>query len=170
MMEEDAIYDNFVSFCFMYFDDLSLGVWMFVEVIFSGCIEHFISICHPSLLGSLVAQMVKNMPAMQETQVWSLGQEEGNVLPTPVCLPREFHGQRNLLGYSLWGCKELDMTEWLTHTHPSLSVFWFDVYFGLSIPIPILFWLPFAWIIIFCHFQPVCAFGSQVSLLVTGYN
>ena len=36
---------------------------------------------------------------------------------TPVFLPGEFHGQRNLAGYSQWGCKELDMTEWLTHTH-----------------------------------------------------
>ena len=41
---------------------------------------------------SLVAQMVKN-----------LGWE--------VFLPGEFHGQRNLVGYSPWGCKELDMTE-----------------------------------------------------------
>ena len=31
--------------------------------------------------------------------------------PTPVFLPREFHGQRSLAGYSLWGCKELDTTE-----------------------------------------------------------
>ena len=30
--------------------------------------------------------------------------------------PRKFHGQRNLVGYSLWGCKESDMTEY-THTH-----------------------------------------------------
>ena len=27
------------------------------------------------------------------------------------------HGQRSLVGYSLLGCKELDMTEQLTHTH-----------------------------------------------------
>ena len=27
------------------------------------------------------------------------------------CLPGEFHGQRNLVGYSPWGCKELDKTE-----------------------------------------------------------
>ena len=33
---------------------------------------------------------------------------------TPVFLPGEFHGQRNLAGYSSWGCKELDMTEQLT--------------------------------------------------------
>ena len=31
--------------------------------------------------------------------------------PTPVLLPGESHGQRNLAGYSPWGCKELDMTE-----------------------------------------------------------
>ena len=34
--------------------------------------------------------------------------------PTPVFSPGEFHGQRSLVGYSAWGCKELDMTEWLT--------------------------------------------------------
>ena len=38
-------------------------------------------------------------------------------LPTPVFLLGEFHGQRSLLGYSPWGCKELDTTEQLTHTH-----------------------------------------------------
>ena len=36
--------------------------------------------------------------------------------PTPVFLPGESRGQRSLVGYTLWGCKELDMTEWLTHT------------------------------------------------------
>ena len=34
--------------------------------------------------------------------------------PTPVSLPGEFHGQRSLAGYSLWGRKESDMTEQLT--------------------------------------------------------
>ena len=28
-------------------------------------------------------------------------------LPTPVFLPGESHGQRSLVGYSPWGCKEL---------------------------------------------------------------
>ena len=37
--------------------------------------------------------------------------------PTPVFLPGESHGQRNLVGYNLWGHKELDMTEQLSmHT------------------------------------------------------
>ena len=29
----------------------------------------------------------------------------------PVFLPSMSHGQRTLVGYSSWGCKELDMTE-----------------------------------------------------------
>ena len=35
---------------------------------------------------------------------------------TPLFLPGDFHGQRSLLDYSLWGHKESDMTQ-LTHTH-----------------------------------------------------
>ena len=35
-------------------------------------------------------------------------------LSTPVFLPGECCGQRSLAGYSLWGCKESDTTEWLT--------------------------------------------------------
>ena len=64
--------------------------------------------------------MVKNLPAMQETWVWSLGWEdplEKKWQPTPIFLPGEFHGQRSLVGYSSWGLKELDTTERLTHTH-----------------------------------------------------
>ena len=38
--------------------------------------------------------------------------------PAPVFLPGKFHGQRSLVGYSMWGCKKSDTTEWLsTHTH-----------------------------------------------------
>ena len=43
--------------------------------------------------------MLKNSPAMQETQVQSLGQEDlwgREWLPTPVFLPGEFHGKRSL--------------------------------------------------------------------------
>ena len=39
---------------------------------------------------------------------------EGNGNPSPVFLPWKFHGQRSLVGYSPWGCKELDTTELLT--------------------------------------------------------
>ena len=38
-------------------------------------------------------------------------------LPTPVFLPGEFHGQRSLGGYSPWGHKESDMSEWLNNNN-----------------------------------------------------
>ena len=42
--------------------------------------------------------------------------------PTPVSLPGESHGQRNLAGYGPWDCNESDMTEHTyTHTHFYLS-------------------------------------------------
>ena len=68
---------------------------------------------------SLVAQLVKNLPAVQETQVRSLGWEDPwrrKWQPTPVSLPGKSHGQRSLEGCSPWGCKELGMTERLTPT------------------------------------------------------
>ena len=34
--------------------------------------------------------------------------------PTPVFLPGESHGQKSMVGYSPWACKELDTTEQLT--------------------------------------------------------
>ena len=34
--------------------------------------------------------------------------------PSPVFLPGESHGQRSLVDYSPWDCKESDTTEWLT--------------------------------------------------------
>ena len=40
--------------------------------------------------------------------------------PTPVLLPGKSHGRRSLVGCSLWGRWESDMTEWL-HFHSSLS-------------------------------------------------
>ena len=61
-----------------------------------------------------MAQIVKNLPAMQENKVQSLGQEDplrSDWLPTPVFLPAEFHGQRSLVGYHPWGHSESDMTE-----------------------------------------------------------
>ena len=76
-------------------------------------------ICHLSpLLILQVAQMVKNLPAMQDTRVQSLGQEDplekDIAKPTPVFLPGEFYAQRSLAGYSPRGHKESDITERLT--------------------------------------------------------
>ena len=43
--------------------------------------------------------------------------------PTPVFLPGKSHGQRSLAGYSLWGCKALDMTERLS-PHAQVRALW----------------------------------------------
>ena len=55
-------------------------------------------------LASPVVQTVKNLVAMWETWIRSLGQEDPlerrEWLPTPVRLPGEFHGQRSLVGFS----------------------------------------------------------------------
>ena len=48
----------------------------------------------------------KNPPAMRETQVQSLGQEDPwrrKWQQMPVLLPGKPHGQRRLASYSLWG-------------------------------------------------------------------
>ena len=65
-------------------------------------------------------QMVRNLPAMWETQVQLLGWEdplEKGMVLTPVFFLGELHNQRTLAGYCLWGHKESDTTERLTHTH-----------------------------------------------------
>ena len=109
---------------------------------------------------SLVAQLVRNLPAMQKTMVQFLGWEDPwgrDKLPTPVflgfpggsdskesaCNPGDLgsisglerspgggrgnplqysclenpHGQRSLVDYIPWGCRELDMTERLSPKH-----------------------------------------------------
>ena len=64
-----------------------------------------------------MTQMVKNLPAMQENWVQSLGQEdslEKGMATHSLFLPGELHGQRSLAGYSLWGRKESYMNEQLS--------------------------------------------------------
>ena len=59
---------------------------------------------------SLVTQMVKNLPVMQETQIRSLGWEGPleKGMATHSSVPAwGFHGQRNLMGSSPWGHKRV---------------------------------------------------------------
>ena len=61
---------------------------------------------------SLVSQLVKNPPAVQETWIRSLGWKDPLVkgtVTTPVFRPGESYGL-----YRPWGCKESDTTEWLS--------------------------------------------------------
>ena len=71
-----------------------------------------------TLRASLVAQTVKDPPAMRETWVQSLGWKdplEKGTLPTPVFWSEEFHGL-----YSPWCHKESDTTERLSLTTPPM--------------------------------------------------
>ena len=52
-------------------------------------------------LGLLVAQMIKNLPAMQENWVRFLDWEWQSTLS-----PGEFYGQRRLVDYIPWGCNK----------------------------------------------------------------
>ena len=67
---------------------------------------------------SLMVQTVKRLPTMQETWVQSLGWED--------LLEKEMathtHGWRSMVGYSPWGHKESDMTEWLHFTSHASKV------------------------------------------------
>ena len=66
-----------------------------------------------AIRASLVAQVVKNLPAVQETKVQSLGWEdplEKEMASHTSTLAWKSYGQRTLVGYSPWGHKKSDMT------------------------------------------------------------
>ena len=63
--------------------------------------------------------MVKNLNAMQETRIQSLGQEdplEKEMATHSSTLAWRIHGQRSLVDLSPWDPKELDTTGLLTFT------------------------------------------------------
>ena len=82
------------------------------------------------LWASLVVQMVHNLPAMRRPGRYGFCPWVQKIPrrrkwpPTAVFLPGAFRGQRSMVGYSPWGCKESDTTEQLTHC----SVLQFSVY------------------------------------------
>ena len=69
--------------------------------------------------GSLMAQLVKNLPPMQEMHIRSLGQEdplEGGMGTHSSILLTESHAHRSLASYSPW-VAESGTTEATEHTH-----------------------------------------------------
>ena len=66
-----------------------------------------------------MAKTVKKLPAMQDTKVQSLGQEdplEKEMATHSNILAWRIHRQRSLVGYIPWVCKKSDRTERL-HFH-----------------------------------------------------
>ena len=72
-------------------------------------------------MASLLAQLVKNLPAMQKTPVPSLGWEDpggGRGNPLQYSCLENPHGQRSLVGCRPCTCKESGLTEQLSTTVP----------------------------------------------------
>ena len=102
------------------------------------CIHMYIYIyIHTFIWASLMAQMVKNPPAMPMCEAWV-----GKIpwrrewQPTQVFMPKEFHGQRNLAGYSPSGCKNLNTTELLSLSHMYTHIYctlWIYVSVGVCV-------------------------------------
>ena len=74
---------------------------------------------------SLVAQMVKNLPAMWETWVRSLGWEdplEGGIATHSNILAGRIHMDRGAGQATIHGVKESDMTEQLSTAQPCIHI------------------------------------------------
>ena len=76
-----------------------------------------------------MAKVVKNLPASRGDardmgSIPGLGRSAGGKIvirqPIPIFLPGKFHGQKSLVGYSPWDCKQLDMTE-QAHAMPEVK-------------------------------------------------
>ena len=104
---------------------LSLGfgfVLFFLTLLRSLLIFLLWTLAFSKRWASLVAQRVKRLPAMQESWVWSLSREDplGKEMATHTSasgvLARKIPWTEKPGGYSPWGSKESDTTEWL-HFH-----------------------------------------------------
>ena len=76
---------------------------------------------------SLVAQLVQNLPAVQETWVRSLGWEdllEKEMATHSSILAWKIHGQRSLEGYSPWGRS----VDWVTNIERGILKLLFEIH------------------------------------------
>ena len=77
---------------------------------------------------SLVAQTVKCLSTMWETQVQAPGWEdtlEKEMAITPVLLPGKSHGQRSLVGYSLSGTNATTLWYYTMYSSTNTTTLWY---------------------------------------------
>ena len=75
----------------------------------------------PEQMGRWIHSIIKGFPGSSVGKESACDTGDPGLIPgwvrlqqsTPVFLPAEFHGQRSLIGYSLWTGKESDITELL---------------------------------------------------------
>ena len=77
------------------------------------CLQMIFIKCFNTALDCLWHPPLTN-PHCKSIRRWGLCEVIRNGNPLQYFLPGEFHRQRSLVGYSQWGCKELNMAE---HTH-----------------------------------------------------
>ena len=109
----------------------ALGLCIVLEVIFIELITEAVVIgyvdCEWRVWKGFPSGLDSKESAVQETQVQSWIRNipwRREWLLTLLFLLGEFHRQRSLAGYSTWGRKELDMSEWVTHTHTHSHRVW----------------------------------------------
>ena len=91
-----------------------------------------------------------HLPILETWRVWSLGREEspgrGNDNSFQYSCLGKSYGQRSLAGYSLWGPKELDMTERISvYSITNALSFWrWFIIKVCSLPLVFLLWWLFA--------------------------
>ena len=107
-----------------------------------------------STRASLVARMVKNLPAMQKSWVWSLGGEdplEKGMAIHSSFLAGESHGQRSLAG------SQRVVHDWATNTllhgvpprwHPAILAFWYSYLWAILLPLA---WAGFSGLLLAIH-------------------
>ena len=84
----------------------NIWAWMWEALSGSFLTISLLSFVTWSIKASLGAQLVMNLPTMQETRVQCLAQEdplEEEMAPHSSILAGESHEQRSLVGYSPWG-------------------------------------------------------------------
>ena len=98
-----------------------IDFWKLKKKVFNFLSSHVLCISdYPhTRWASLVAQMVKNLPEIQETRVWSLDWEdplEEKMATRSSVLAWRVPQTEESAGYSPWGRKESDTTQWLSRS------------------------------------------------------
>ena len=121
-----------LCFCFVFIEYSWFNAMLISAVQQSDSVIHtYVCVCiyiHTYIyyMTSLVAQMAKHLPTMQETWVQSLGWEdflEKEMETHSSILAWKIPWMEELVSYSPWGHNESDMTEWLHFTHYILYIF-----------------------------------------------
>ena len=96
---------------------------------------------------------------MPKTQIWHSWVEiswNRKWQPTSVFLPGKFHGQRSLVGYSPWGRKKADTTEWLsTHIHTDYILYQYSTVQNQNNDIGLM-----------CVYEVLCYFLRRLDILI----